>query len=242
VCGGRRILFCRTTMPAVRPLRRTDRLGPYHDVGAVTAKSRFEDTEYDARMTKPLLLVARMAKEIPYWAHFAPFVNLCYEDGHPYLYVSFLATPTQWPMSVVVGRKTHFTLGYIEGCPRTIYWLYEHWHLLKDVMTQHLPVGQHLVLAHRVHVSPVTGAVVIIPHWATHVTAALLAARDAVFNSIPFFLRRDISWANVALHSQFHPTFAVMHASDRETDAFMDYLTMWNVHQHEQGNVRSFMW
>ena len=109
-------------------------------------------------------------------------------------------------------------------------------------MQHFLPVGDYLVLAHRVQISPTSGAVIILPHWATLFTASMIRARDSVFQAVPFFLRRDISWSCVSLHSQLRPTFALTHASDLQTEELMDQLTIWNVEQCEQGNARSWMW
>ena len=63
-----------TTMPPVRPVRsrRRDRLGPYGDIGPALEQAAWEDTEYDARISAPILYVARMSKELPFWAFFTP--------------------------------------------------------------------------------------------------------------------------------------------------------------------------
>ncbi len=130
----------------------------------------------------------------------------------------------------------------MEGCPKTLQWLFVNLHLLKDVMEMHLPSGAHYVLAHRVQVSPTSGAIIVIPHWGVRVTAAMVKARDAVFSAVPFLLRRDLSWASVSLHSQMHPTFALQHTTAEQVEMLMRVLAAWNVHCWEQGTVQMLMW
>ncbi len=78
-------------MPKVPLLRRRNRLGPYEDINKALEKPFWQDTYYGAQMTSPLLHVARMSKEMPYQAHFSPYIALDWSHGYPYLYVAYLS-------------------------------------------------------------------------------------------------------------------------------------------------------
>ena len=80
-------------MPPVRPFRRRDRLGPYGDIRVALQYPAWEDTDYDARITTPVLYVARMAKEQPFWANFLPYIDLSWSHGYPTLYLAYKSTP-----------------------------------------------------------------------------------------------------------------------------------------------------